>query len=95
MRTVSPEAFQTALAALPENPRIVVSGNFAVPTDAIALIDRALPRYTIHALNAGVGAAPDRDGVTAETCFVGAGMRKHRNLAYIPARLSLVPHLFR
>ena len=32
-------------------------------------------------------------GNIAETCFVGAGMRKHPNLAYIPSRLSLVPPL--
>ena len=95
MQIVSAEALGRALAALPENPRIVVSGNAGVPREAIPIIDRALERYTIHALNASAGVAPEREGVTAETCFVGVGMRKHPNLAYVPARLSLVPRLFR
>lgn len=95
MQIVSAEALGRALAALPENPRIVVSGNAGVPREAIPIIDRALEQYTIHALNASAGVAPEREGVTAETCFVGVGMRKHPNLAYVPARLSLVPRLFR
>ncbi|GAA1763340.1 acetyl-CoA hydrolase/transferase family protein [Nostocoides vanveenii] len=95
MQIVTPAELQGIFAALPASPRIVISGNAAIPTDAIPLIDAALERVTIHALNASVGAAPVRDGVTAETCFVGAGMRKHPGLAYVPARLSLVPHLFK
>ena len=73
-------------------PRVVVSGNIAVPWEGVKALDAALPEYTIHALNAPPG-IPTREGVTAETCFVGAGMRKHPNLAYIPSRLSLVPPL--
>jgi hypothetical protein len=94
MQILTPEALGSALSALPDNPRIVISGNAAIPHDAIPIIDRSLERYIIHALNATPGAAPVRDGVTAETCFVGSGMRKHPGLAYVPARLSLVPRLF-
>ena len=95
MQILSTEALGNALTALPDNPRIVISGNAAIPHDAIPVIDRALERYIIHALNASAGAAPVREGVTAETCFVGSGMRKHPGLAYVPARLSLVPQLFK
>jgi acyl-CoA hydrolase len=45
-------------------------------------------------LNAQPG-IPDRVGITYETAFVGAGMRRHPRLNYIPSRLSLVPVLFR
>lgn len=95
MQILSTEALGNALTALPDNPRIVISGNAAIPHDAIPVIDGALERYIIHALNASAGAAPVREGVTAETCFVGSGMRKHPGLAYVPARLSLVPQLFK
>ena len=94
MQIVSSEALAAVLAALPDNPRIVISGNAATPAAAVAVIDAALERYTIHALNAAPGTAPERPGVTAETCFVGAGMRRHPALAYVPSRLSLVPRLF-
>ncbi len=94
VQIVSASALASVLAALPENPRIVVSGNAATPLAAIEIIDATLERYTIHALNAAPGTAPLRDGVTAETCFVGGGMRRHPGLSYVPARLSLVPRLF-
>ncbi len=45
-------------------------------------------------LNAQPG-IPDRDGITYESAFVGAGMRRHPRLNYVPSRLSLVPVLFR
>ncbi|GAA1805231.1 MAG: acetyl-CoA hydrolase [Actinobacteria bacterium] len=94
MQIVSTQALASVFSALPDNPRIVVSGNAATPPVAIGIIDATLERYTIHALNAGKGVAPEREGVTAETCFVGGGMRKHPGLSYVPARLSLVPRLF-
>ena len=80
------------LSTLGDNTRFVVSGNMAVPWTALKCVDEALETYTLHALNAPKG-IPDRPGVTAETCFVGAGMRKHQGLKYIPSRLSLVPVL--
>ena len=73
-------------------PRVVVSGNMAVPWEGLECVDRALERYILHALNAPPG-IPTREGVTAETCFVGAGMRKHPALSYVPSRLSRVPVL--
>lgn len=93
MRIVTVEELSSRLRALPDNPRIVVSGNMALPMTALKIIDAALPAYTIHALNAPPG-IPDRPGVTAETCFVGGGMRRHSGLKYVPSRLSLVPLLF-
>jgi acyl-CoA hydrolase len=81
------------LRALPENPRVVFSGNMVVPWEAVQVLDTALERYVLHALNAPPG-IPERDGVTAETCFVGAGMRRHAGLRYVPSRLSLVPLLY-
>jgi acyl-CoA hydrolase len=91
--TVTIEEFQSRLRALPENPRVVVSGNMSVPWEAVRAIDAVLPSYTIHALNGPPG-FPDREGVTVETCFVGAGQRKHPGLRYVPSRLSLVPLLY-
>jgi acyl-CoA hydrolase len=74
-------------------PRVVASGNAAVPWRLLALVDTALAEYVLHLLNAPTG-IPTRDGVVHETCFVGAGMRRSPALSYVPARLSLVPRLF-
>lgn len=74
-------------------PRVVVSGNIATPHVVLAAVAEQLPHITLHALNAQAG-LPDRPGITMETCFVGPGMRKSSALTYIPARLSMVPHLF-
>jgi len=93
VRIVDDVGLAAALAGLPPNPRIVVSGNFATPHTAVAMIDKELPEYRIHALNAQPG-FPEREGVTPETAFVGPGMRRSPRLAYIPCRLSLVPRLF-
>ncbi|WP_141842054.1 acetyl-CoA hydrolase/transferase family protein [Humibacillus xanthopallidus] len=93
MQTVTVEDLQARLRALPTNPRVVVSGNTAIPWEGVRAVDGALERYIIHALNAPRG-IPDREGVTAETCFVGPGMRHHPQLHYVPSRLSLVPLLF-
>jgi acyl-CoA hydrolase len=73
--------------------RVVASGNAAVPVTALAVVDRALPRYRLNVLNAPHG-IPARDGVVHETSFVGAGMRRSPALAYIPSRLSVVPDLW-
>ncbi|MCW2764155.1 MAG: acetyl-CoA hydrolase/transferase [Nocardioides sp.] len=82
-----------ALAALPDNPRVVVSGNHATPWHTLGLLDEALASYRLWMLNAQPG-IPDREGVTLETSFVGPGMRRSPRLSYVPARLSLVPSLF-
>jgi acyl-CoA hydrolase len=93
MRTIGIDGIPSALGGLPNNPRVVVSGNFATPHALLAAVDSALAEYRLHALNAQPG-LPDREGVTLETAFVGPGMRKSPRLVYIPSRLSLVPRLF-
>ena len=97
MRTLTPDALATALAGMPpagpDGPRVVVSGNHAVPWQALKVLDEALPAYRLFVLNAPAG-LPDRDGVIYETPFVGAGMRDSPRLRYVPARLSMVPLLF-
>lgn len=83
----------TALRRLPENPRVVVSGNHATPWHTLRLLDAVLASYRLWALNGQPG-LPDRDGVTLETSFVGPGQRRSPRLSYVPSRLSLVPTLF-
>ncbi|HEU4946825.1 MAG TPA: acetyl-CoA hydrolase/transferase C-terminal domain-containing protein [Kribbella sp.] len=94
MKLLSDQGLFDVLSALPGRPRVVSGGNHGTPTALLAALDRAIPEYRLFMLNAG-SAVPDRDGVTLETCFVGAGMRGSRRLAYIPSRLSLLPVLFR
>ena len=94
MRVVSIDQLKGILGNLPENPRVVASGNFATPTVLLGALDETVESYRLHMLNAQKG-LPDRDGVTYETAFVGPGMRNHPRLTYIPCRLSLVPVLFR
>ncbi len=84
---------RSALRSLPANPRVVVSGNHAVPWHTLGLVDELLEAYRVWVLNAPAG-LPDRDGVTPETSFVGPGMRSNPRLSYVPSRLSMVPTLF-
>ncbi len=94
MRVITPQQLRSILTNLPENPRIVASGNFATPKTLLALADEVIPKFRLHMLNAQPG-IPDREGVTYESAFVGSGMRRHPRLNYIPSRLSLVPVLYR
>jgi len=94
MRVISIDQLRSILANLPDNPRIVASGNFATPRTLLATLDSTVESYRLHMLNAQPG-IPDRAGVTYETAFVGPGMRHHPRLVYVPCRLSLVPALFR
>ena len=94
MRKITIEGLAAELARLPADPRIVSSGNAAVPQALLAAVDQALPAYRLCMLNAPSG-IPTRAGVVHETSFVGAGMRRSTALDYVPARLSLVPRLFR
>jgi acyl-CoA hydrolase len=82
-----------ALASLPDDPRIVVTGNHAIPWHTVGLVDGSLDRYRLWVLNGQPG-LPDRDGVTLETSFVGPGMRRSPRLSYYPSRLSMVPTMF-
>jgi len=93
MRIVSETELSARLQAVPvEEPRVVASGNHAVPWDLLGVVDRSLARYRLFVLNAPNG-IPCRDGVILETPFVGPGMRGQPALAYYPSRLSLVPAL--
>lgn len=94
MKKVTPEQLASIFSHLPENPRIVVSGNFATPRTLLEVLDRSVEKYTLHLLNAQKG-IPDREGVVLETTFVGPGMRHSPRLRYIPSRLSMVPVMFR
>jgi acyl-CoA hydrolase len=93
VRIVDIAGLGPVLAGLPDQARVVVSGNFATPRTTLQAVDAALPVYRLYAVNAQPG-MPDREGVTLETSFVGAGMRKSPRLSYVPSRLSLVPRLF-
>ena len=90
MRKITIEQLAGILEGLPEHPRVVASGNFATPSVILDELDRVVPEYRLHMLNAQKG-IPDREGVRYETAFVGPGMRGSERLDYIPCRLSLVP----
>jgi acyl-CoA hydrolase len=92
--TVDTAGLAAALRALPDNPRIVASGNHSVPWELVQVLDEEVERYILNTLNGPPG-LPEREGVAVETCFVGAGQRRHPGLRYVPSRLSLVPVLFR
>ena len=87
------KSLRSRLRRLPDEPRVVATGNHVTPWHTLGLLDEALPAYKLWVLNAQPG-VPDRDGVTLETAFVGPGMRKSPRLSYTPCRLSLVPELF-
>lgn len=93
MQTATTERLEAVLAALPSGARVVASGNAAAPWTLVGLLDKSLATYTLHLLNPQPG-VPDRDGMTLETPFVGSGARRSSRLAYVPARLSLVPLLY-
>jgi acyl-CoA hydrolase len=95
MRVVTEDVLRRRLADLPHaSPRIVASGNHAVPWPLLRVADEAIESYRLFMLNAPPG-VPDRPGVVLETPFVGAGMRDRPTLAYLPSRLSLVPALIK
>ena len=58
-----------ALEALPSNPRIVASGNGAIPFELLRIVDATLPEFTLNMLAAHAG-LPMREGITHETSFV-------------------------
>lgn len=94
MRVISTEQLKSILSSLPANPRIVSSGNFATPKTLLSLADECIPEFKLHMLNGQPG-IPDRIGITYESAFIGAAMRRHPRLSYIPTRLSLLPVLYR
>jgi acyl-CoA hydrolase len=94
MKVISVEQLKVILGALPANPRIVASGNFATPNVLLRAADESIAEFRLNMLGAQKG-IPDREGITFETSFVGPGMRRSPRLSYVPSRLSLVPVLFR
>lgn len=94
MRKITFEQLKHLMQELPANPRVVASGNFATPHTLLKAMDEAVQTFTLHMLNAQPG-IPDREGIQYESAFIGAGMRRHERLNYIPCRLSMVPILFR
>ena len=94
MRVINTEELKSVLAHLPDNPRIIASGNFATPHTLLAAANEGIERFRLHMLNAQKG-IPDREGITFESAFVGVGMRRHPRLQYIPSRLSLLPVVIR
>jgi acyl-CoA hydrolase len=94
VRKISLDQLPAILANLPENPRVLASGNFAAPQTLLGVVDQTLPTYILHMLNAQT-TIPNREGVTHETAFVGPGMRNSLKLNYVPSRLSLLPVLIR
>ena len=94
MKLLSETMLERVVSALPVGARVVCSGNCATPGRVLGVVDESLESYRLTVLNAQKG-IPDRPGVTYETSFVGPGMRRSPRLNYVPARLSLVPQLFR
>jgi len=100
VRQVGTEGLKRAVAVFASqerhalSPRVVASGNGALPVTALEFLDQVLATYRLNALNGGAG-LPTRPGVVHETSFVGSGMRRSLTLAYVPSRLSMVPALWR
>ena len=94
MRIINTDQLKSVLANLPENPRIIASGNFATPHTLLKAANENISEFTLHMLNAQPG-IPDREGITYESAFVGHGMRRHPRLQYIPSRFSLLPVVIR
>ncbi|MDH2904500.1 MAG: acetyl-CoA hydrolase/transferase C-terminal domain-containing protein [Actinomycetota bacterium] len=94
MEVVSQAIVAERLEALaPNEPRIVVSGNFATPWELVHLAAATIPVFRFFVLNPQAG-WPRREGIITETPFVGEGVRSDDDLKYLPMRLSLVPRLF-
>ncbi len=94
MKVINVEQLTKILSGLPDNPRVVASGNFSTPKKLLKVLDESIKSYKLHVLNAQTD-IPTRAGVTHETAFVGAGMRKSPTLEYIPTRLSMLPIVIR
>ena len=94
MRRISIDQLKIILKDLPQNPRVIVSGNFAMPQTLMSAFDKEVPKYRLHMLNAQIG-IPSREGVSYESSFIGPGMRNSRELTYVPSRLSLLPVLIK
>jgi len=94
MRVINTEQLKSILGALPANPRIIASGNFATPTVLLNAANESIETFRLNMLGAQTD-IPNREGISFESAFVGPGMRRSPRLNYVPSRLSLVPVLFR
>jgi len=94
MRVINTDQLKSILGALPPNPRIVASGNFATPTVLLNAANESIETFRLNMLGAQTD-IPNREGISFESAFVGPGMRRSPRLNYVPSRLSLVPVLFR
>ena len=74
--------------------RVVAGGNSQVPWALLGVLEESVDQFELFMLNAPSG-IPSRPGISYVTPFVGPGMRGAPDLAYLPARLSHVPALFR
>lgn len=78
-----------------ENPRLVVSGNFATPWHTLKIVDDAMSSYHLWSANfQNHEGFVLRPGVVPETVFIGPGMRGREDLRYYPLRLALTSRLF-
>ncbi len=94
MQTVTEADVGRRLSALDaEEPRVVVSGNFATPWRLVAIANSSLATWRAFVLNPQLG-WPERKGLITETPFVGDGIRGASGVEFFPMRLSLVPRLF-
>ncbi len=94
MRTVTEEDVGHQLESVAhDEPRVVVSGNFATPWTLINIANESLEKFRAFVLNPQRG-WPERSGLITETPFVGEGVRYASGVEFLPMRLSLVPRLF-
>ncbi len=94
MRVVGADEVAARLRAVDgDEPRVVVSGNFATPWELVRLADSSLARCRMFVMNAQA-AWPRREGLVTESPFLGPGTRDDDLVDYLPMRLSLVPRLF-
>ena len=94
MKIVAEPEIVRRLRTLPgEEPRLVVSGNYATPWELVRIADETLSHWRAFILNPQSG-WPVRAGFITETPFVGPGARNDPALDYLPMRLSLAPRMF-
>ena len=55
MRTITLDELKRVLLDIPDNPRVLVSGNFATPKALLSAFDEVVPKYVLHMLNAQIG----------------------------------------
>ena len=64
--TLTEAALRALVAALPEKPRVIASGNGATPAHLLSMLDGAIDSYRLFVLNAHRG-IPTRPGARTPT----------------------------